>query len=127
MMLSMDIVLLVHRQFWRCRRLDFTVSSSATHLKNFDFNLPFSLFVVLVSRAGDVSQNPGPIKYPCTVCSRSVRSNQMALQCDCCQLWTHAVCADVSRSKYADMQIFAGSPHPVCLLLYLHLECVMIL
>lgn len=59
----------------------------------------------LLLLAGDVLQNPGPIQYPCTVCSRCVRSNQRALQCDCCQLWTHAACADVGRSAYTDMQL----------------------
>ena len=46
---------------------------------------------LLLLLASDISPNPGTIRYPCTVCTRSVRSNQMALQCDCCQLWTSVV------------------------------------
>ena len=38
---------------------------------------------------GDIHINPGPIKYPCTLCQKSVRSNQKAIQCDFCDNWTH--------------------------------------
>jgi len=44
--------------------------------------------------------NPGPIKYPCTVCLKSVKSNHKALLCDNCQLWSHSHCVSVSDSLY---------------------------
>ena len=52
----------------------------------------------------DVSVNPGPVRYPCTVCSKCVRSNQRALQCDMCQLWSHLTCVGVDRDFYAELQ-----------------------
>ena len=53
---------------------------------------------------GDVSLNPGPTRYPCTVCDKPVRSNQRSLQCDNCQLWSHADCTGVSGALYAELQ-----------------------
>jgi len=38
---------------------------------------------VLLLLCGDISINPGPTKYPCTVCLKSVK----AVLCDSCQLW----------------------------------------
>ena len=58
----------------------------------------------LLLLCGDVSLNPGPVRYPCTVCSKCVRSNQRALQCDMCQLWSHLTCVGVDRDFYAELQ-----------------------
>ena len=40
--------------------------------------------VLSILLSGDIHINPGPIKYPCTLCQKSVRSNQKAIQCDFC-------------------------------------------
>ena len=39
---------------------------------------------VFLLLCGNISLNPGPIRYPCTVCKKPVRSNQKALLCDNC-------------------------------------------
>ena len=57
--------------------------------------------------SGDISLNPGPIRYPCTVCGKSVASNQKALSCDACQEWSHANCAGVDDSLYRRLQSVA--------------------
>ena len=44
----------------------------------------------LILLAGDVEMNPGPARFPCTVCGKSVRRNQHAVSCDRCEMWTHA-------------------------------------
>ena len=54
----------------------------------------------LILLAGDVEINPGPIRYPCTVCSKVVRSNQQGILCSRCEKWTHASCCDVSPTEY---------------------------
>ena len=54
----------------------------------------------LLFLAGDIAFNPGPIRFPCTVCGRPVCSNQRSIQCDDCQEWTHASCAHVSVDFY---------------------------
>ena len=62
----------------------------------------FRHFLLLL--CGDVSLNPGPFKYPCTVCRKCVRSNQHALQFDRCQLWSHIACVRVGHDFYAELQ-----------------------
>ena len=56
--------------------------------------------VFLLILSGDISTNPGPSVYPCTVCSHSVHRNHRALQCDSCQLWSHINCVSVSSCAY---------------------------
>ena len=60
--------------------------------------------LLLLLLGGDVSENPGPVRYPCTVCSRSVHSNHKALQCDNCQMWSHIKCVSISNDYYAVLQ-----------------------
>ena len=43
----------------------------------------------LLMTTGDISSNPGPVQYPCAVCSRAVAKNQRALLCDGCGKWCH--------------------------------------
>ena len=50
--------------------------------------IPTHFWLLLL--AGDIELNLGPVKYPCTVCSRQVKSNQRGIFCDRCELWTHA-------------------------------------
>ena len=44
-------------------------------------------YVILL--CGDIALNPGPIRWPCTVCGKCVRSNQRALLCDLCDKCSH--------------------------------------
>lgn len=57
-------------------------------------------FHCLLLLCGDISPNPGPLRYPCTVCGKSVRSNQRGLLCDSCGKWSHAVCTGFTTSRY---------------------------
>ncbi len=47
------------------------------------------LKTTLLLISGDVSPNPGPVKYPCAVCSRPVASTHRAILCDDCGKWCH--------------------------------------
>ena len=40
------------------------------------------------------------IKYPCTVCGRSVAKNHKALQCDYCDQWVHIKCNLIEKKTY---------------------------
>jgi hypothetical protein len=51
----------------------------------------------------EVETNPGPIKYPCGVCSMACRWNQKALACDDCDQWFHTSCMGVSHSAYDNL------------------------
>lgn len=59
----------------------------------------------LLLMSGDIALNPGLVWFPCSVCVRSVHSNQRALQCDICQQWIHAACGGVSVEKYQHMSL----------------------
>ena len=59
--------------------------------------------LVLLVLSGDIEVNPGPIRHPCTICSKCVRSNQRAVLCCKCDLWTHAKCCGVSISEYQSL------------------------
>ena len=49
----------------------------------------FLILALLLS--GDISLNPGPVKYPCIGCKKPVKSNQ---QCDFCDQWIHRKCTN---------------------------------
>ena len=51
-------------------------------------------FLLIIS---GVETNPGPIKYPCGVCSKACRWNQKALACDDCDQWFHTACMGESN------------------------------
>ena len=50
-----------------------------------------SLLLLLIL-SGDIAPNPGPIRNPCGMCEKPVRSNQRALLCDLCEIWFHLKC-----------------------------------
>ena len=62
------------------------------------FVVPNCYWLLLL--AGDVERNPGPVKYPCTDCSKPVTKNQRGILCDICDKWTHASCCRISREEY---------------------------
>ena len=54
---------------------------------------------------GDIHKNPGPTekrtpKYPCKECGKGVRSNQDALLCIECNVWSHAKCINLSKAGF---------------------------
>ena len=53
-----------------------------------------------LQRCGDIHLNPGPIKFPCKECEKSVRNNQNAMLCSECGLWIHAKCLNMSTSTF---------------------------
>ena len=52
----------------------------------------FLIIALLLS--GDISLNPRPVKFPCIGCTKPVKSNQQALQCDFCDQWIHRRCTN---------------------------------
>ena len=43
------------------------------------------------------------LKYPCTICCKSVMTNQKAIECDSCKLWAHIKCDGTSNQVYESM------------------------
>ncbi len=62
------------------------------------------LSICLLS-CGDVHPIPGPIKSPCSICARPVKSNQKAIKCDGCNQWSHCSCNRVGVSMYRSIQV----------------------
>lgn len=48
--------------------------------------------------SGDISLNPGPTKYPCSVCGKGVRTK--GVYCTQCGLWVHKKCDKITDIKY---------------------------
>ena len=44
------------------------------------------------------------LKFPCSVCSNSVMSNQKSVQCDTCDLWAHTKCCGTSNEEYEKLK-----------------------
>ena len=62
---------------------------------------PLGLLLDLLLLCGDVNLNPGPNwKFPCGICSKPVKSNQMGIQCDQCDAWLHTNCLDMNFGDY---------------------------
>ena len=59
-----------------------------------------AVVAVLLLCAGDVELNPGPTRYPCTVCGKNVTEKQQGIECTKCEKWSHAQCCGVSRVEY---------------------------
>ena len=49
-----------------------------------------------------IEPNPGPRtpRFPCTICKRACKTNQMSLACDNCDNWTHKDCVNMTTSSY---------------------------
>lgn len=56
--------------------------------------------MIMLALSGDISLNPGPVKYPCGLCSKSVASNHRAMLCEVCYYWHHIKCVQISPSEY---------------------------
>ena len=53
--------------------------------------------------AGDVEQNPGPVRFPCGSCDKPVRVNQDGVLCDGCEKWFHRKCIYMDREVYLQL------------------------
>ena len=64
--------------------------------------------------SGDISPNPGPgkksckPKYPCKECGNQVRSNQDAILCSSCGMWSQAKCLHMTKAGF---QYYLDQPH----------------
>ena len=57
------------------------------------------------------------VKYPCSICSKSVKKNQKALLCTGCSKCVHITCGQVLKQTYdSDTVLFENWLCPKCLL-----------
>ena len=68
--------------------------------------MTFSIDILLndlINEDIDLKTKPAPsanFKYPCSLCGKSVMSNQKAIQCDNCDLWAHIKCDGTTVEEY---------------------------
>ena len=75
------------------------------NVKKSNQNRQFSTFFLLaILLSGDIHQNPGPSKFPCTSCDKSVKHTDKALMCDNCENWCHIYCDEITPEKYSAYQ-----------------------
>ena len=57
-----------------------------------------------------IELNPGPRvpRFPCVVCFKACKANQMAVACDNCDHWTHKDCVSMSTASYLSDLVTAG-------------------
>lgn len=68
--------------------------------KKSTFKLDSDLFGLLIL-CGDISPTPGPkCQHPCEICSKTIRSNQRAVQYDSRDVWYHVKCKQMSTHIY---------------------------
>ena len=53
---------------------------------------------LLLSLAGDVHPNPGPSRYPCSVCFKMVTSQGTSYLCTRCSHWVHSRCSGLRNA-----------------------------
>ena len=49
------------------------------------------------------------LKFPCSICNKNVLSNQKAIQCDSCNLWSHIKCDGSSIETYIKLMMSPNS------------------
>ena len=54
--------------------------------------------LLLLALAGDVHLNPGPSKYPCSVCFKNVTSQDSSYLCTGCSHWVHSRCSGLRNA-----------------------------
>ena len=71
-------------------------------------NLAYFRFILLL--LGDINLHPGPIKHPCTICSKAVKKIQIS--CIKCSLWIHKKCIQLSgrAETYNNTSSFTCQP-----------------
>ena len=54
--------------------------------------------LLLLALAGDVYPNPGPSRYPCSVCFKNVTSQGTSYLCTRCSHWVHSRCSGLRNA-----------------------------
>ena len=60
----------------------------------------YTSIIRILLLSGDISTNPGPVKYPCGKCSKPVKRNQRGIYCEDCTYWYHIKCIDLPIDEY---------------------------
>ena len=83
------------RQFFKSRLCMYSNTSCCIR---YQLQNDSSVYRILLS--GDISLNPGPVRWPCFVFGKAI--NHRSIQCDICDKWCHIgrKCGNVSLTDY---------------------------
>ena len=84
-----------HLIHWRFKPLSIPIELHCKHHR---------LFIIIILCNGDISLNPGPMKYPCGRCYKAVAKNHRAIYCEVGNQWWHIKCANVTPQEYKDLE-----------------------
>ena len=61
----------------------------------------FTLSLLILS--GDISLNPGPLRYPCEICGQPVRKTRSAM-CKECSVWFYQACSYIKNFNFKTLE-----------------------
>ena len=72
------------------------MNSDASQIK---LGLIYERIILAISSETELN-NSNNLSWPCSICNKNVLSNQIGIQCDSCDKWSHAKCNDLSPERY---------------------------
>uniref|UniRef100_A0A915IYU8 PHD-type domain-containing protein n=1 Tax=Romanomermis culicivorax TaxID=13658 RepID=A0A915IYU8_ROMCU len=69
-----------------------------------------------MGRKNSTTSSQAQLSCPCVLCKKTVNKDDQAIQCDYCQPWVHATCANISDAYYDSLEDSAQLCFcPICL------------
>ena len=66
-----------------CCRMELATMATMSGYWAFSSHCVWLVLLLVTSALGDIeSTNPGPVRYPCTVCAKPIRVNQPGVTCN---------------------------------------------
>ena len=62
----------------------------------------FTLSLLIL--CGDISLNPGPLRYPCEICGQAVRKTRRAIMCKECSVWFYQACSYIKDFNFETLE-----------------------
>ena len=62
----------------------------------------FTLSLLILS--GDISLNPGPLRYPCEKCGQAVRKSRRAIMCKECSVWFYQAGSYIKKFNFKTLE-----------------------
>ena len=58
----------------------------------------------LLRLCGDISLNPGPLRYPFEICGQAVRKTRNAITCKECSVWFYQACSYIKNFNFKTLE-----------------------
>ena len=66
----------------------------------FKLNSTLNILMTTIIANNCSTLNPGPARNPCGVCTKPVRSNQQAIECEECYSWYYKQCLAINNAVF---------------------------